>query len=46
MENLRILQDMILGTWLVLTGWISGKLEGIAGYDMRNLVGLDGLDQW
>ena len=27
-------------------GWISGKLDVIAGYDMGNLVGLDGLDQW
>ena len=46
MVNLRELQDMILRTWLVWTGWISGKLEDIAGYDMGNLVGLDGLDQW
>ena len=37
---------MIWGTWLVWTGWISAKLDVIAGYDMGNLVGLDGLDQW
>ena len=41
-----ILQDMIWGTWLVWTGWVSGKLLVIVGYDMGNLVGLDGLDQW
>ena len=41
-----LLQDMIWGTWLVWTGWISGKLEDIAGYDIGNLVGFDGLDQW
>ena len=36
---------MIWGTWLVWTGWISEKFDVIAGYDMGNLVGLDGLDQ-
>ena len=41
-----LLQDMIWGTWLVWMGWISGKLDVIAGYDIMNLVGLDGLDQW